>query len=110
MKKYMLVLMVALIGLLAGCNVQTIGADEYFVQIMGDGEEFGEDDRVRYAYDLIGYNEDGNALNLVFTANKNLRHDAFLKIYYKEKKEEVILYEEVAESEVPEAALEQLVE
>lgn len=106
----MLVLMIALIGLLAGCHVQTIGTDEYFVQIVDDGEEYGEADRVRYEYDLNGYDEDGNALDLVFSANKNLRHDAFLKIYYKEKKEEVISYEEIAESEVPEAALEQLVE
>lgn len=100
--------LIAMITVLAGCNtqkLQTIGTDAYYVQIIDGGKEYETGYDPRYEYTLTGYDKDGNSTELVFTAGRQLKENAYLKIYYKEKKEEVIYYEEVAKDDVPKEAL-----
>lgn len=89
-----------------------LGAESYYVKITEDGKEI--EDRVspteaytRYEYELEGYNEEGKAQTLEFTSHKNLRHGAYIEIFYKGKKG-VTSYEERPEAEVPAKAKEQL--
>ncbi len=39
-----------------------------------------------YEYKLLGFDKDGKEKEIEFTALKNLRKEAFLRIYYSEKK------------------------
>ncbi|MGQ0421756.1 YxeA family protein, partial [Bacillus sp. HC-Mk] len=40
-----------------------------------------------YEYKLIGFDKDGKEKELEFTAQKNLRKEAFLRVYHSDKKE-----------------------
>lgn len=105
MKKIWMIAMVFALTFLTACSpqpLQTIGAAKYYVQIEEDGEAFTEFDNTRYEYNLVGYDKEGEAQTLQFTANHQLKKDAYLIIYY--KKDEVITYQEVTREEVPEAA------
>lgn len=113
MKKMLLSIvgLVALMTVLAGCNtskLQTIGADQYFVQITDGGKEIETGYEPRYEYAITGYDKKGNDQELVFTAGHQLTEGAFIKVYYKDKNEEVIYYEEVEKDDIPEKAYEQL--
>lgn len=103
MKQYLIICMALLLGLLTACNPQIIGSDKYYVQVEGNGEKYTEQAYTRYAYTLKGFDEDGKGKELTFTANDQLREDAYLLIYY--KKDEVITYEEVESDDMPEEAL-----
>lgn len=110
-----LVLLLFVVGAgiaLTAIDWNRLGAESYYVKITEDGKEF--EDRVsptevykRYEYSFEGYNADGEAKTLAFTSHKNLRHGAYLEIFYKGKKG-VTSYEERPETEVPEKAKEQL--
>jgi len=107
-KQYLIISMIIFSGLLTACNPQTIGSDEYYVQVQNDGEKFTEQNYTRYEYTLNGFDEDGKSKDMTFTANHELRKNAYLRIYY--KKDEVITYEEVEKDEMPEKALQLLKE
>ncbi|MCR8845321.1 YxeA family protein [Paenibacillus sp. SC116] len=109
----MLVVLVSV--LMAGCNIQRLGADEYYVKITGEGKM---EDGFRY-YTLKGYDKDGTEKEITFVSHKEeskgkLREDAYLRIYAKpkdkSKKEinEVTSYEEVKADELPPKAKEKL--
>jgi|SRR5699024_2828060 len=111
MKKHFMISLIAVLGLLSACSpqpLQTIGADQYYVQIEGDGQEYKSQNDTRYEYTLNGVDEDGEKEEFTFTAGKQLRKDAHLRIYSKDH--EVITYEEVEEGEVPSKALQLLKE
>src|SRR5699024_578386 len=108
MKKILIVSMSLFLLVLAGCSpqpLQTIGSTKYFVKVddAGEKQEIEEADTVRYEYNLVGYDKDGEKKDLLFTAGKELKQGAFLQVYYKE--DEVITFEEVEEGEVPEQAI-----
>jgi len=109
MKRLLMIsMMILVVGLLSACtsSIQTIGADTYYVLIQDEGDSYEEQGNVRYEYKLEGYDENGDSLLLSFTANHSLKKNAYLKIFY--KKDEVVTYEEVEKTDIPEKALEQL--
>lgn len=103
MKKIYLALGLVSILLLAACSpqpLQTFGTDKYYVKVNQDGDV---DEHGRFHYVMDGADKDGEIKSLEFSANKNLKHDHFLMIYFKD--DEVITYEEVSEEDIPEEAL-----
>ncbi len=119
MKKGIIVITVIVLGgifvlayLMTGSTWNRLGTDTYYVHITEDGTYEEEtldngDVVVRYDYRLDGYDENGKKQTLQFYTLKNLRHDAYLKIFYKESKG-VTSYEEVKKEDVPSAALQLL--
>ncbi|MEH7026118.1 YxeA family protein [Bacillus wiedmannii] len=115
MKKYMalLSLLVVFASLLVGCDINRMGKDEYYVQITIDGKEGvskSMDGKVmgkEYEYTLSGFDKEGKEKELEFMAQKNLRKEAFLRVYHSEKKG-VTAWEEVQEDELPKKAKEKL--
>lgn len=119
MKKGIIAITIVVLGgifvlayFMSGSTWNRLGTDAYYVHITEDGTYEEEtldngDVVVRYDYRLDGYDENGKKQTLQFYALKNLRHDAYLKIFYKESKG-VTSYEEVKKEEVPSAALQLL--
>lgn len=105
-------LLVGVVFTLRNVNYNRIGKDQYYVQIVGEGSEVESQDTngniyVDYEYELPGYNKNGEEKELVFTAKKQLREEAYLQIYVKDKNV-VTSYQEVQEDELPEKAAEAL--
>ncbi|HDX9690047.1 TPA: YxeA family protein [Bacillus thuringiensis] len=115
MKKYMEIfsLLVVFASLLVGCDINRMGKDEYYVQITMDGKEGvskSMDGKVmgkEYEYTLSGFDKEGKEKELQFMAQKNLRKEAFLRVYHSDKKG-VTAWEEVQEDELPKKAKEKL--
>ncbi|GGE74158.1 YxeA family protein [Priestia taiwanensis] len=107
--------LVILTTALMGCSsLNRMFKDEYYVQITGDGEfkvekADGGQDFKSYNYKLTGFDEKANDKEMEFTATKNLRKDAYLRVYYSDDKG-VTSWEEVKGNEVPEKALNKLKE
>ncbi|MFJ7367515.1 YxeA family protein [Peribacillus frigoritolerans] len=85
-----------------------MNADNYYLQITEDGvqHETKLDDgsvMTYYSYELNAKNEDGETKPLEFTAQKNLRKDAYLKMYVKNG-DEVSSYDEVKFEDIPKKA------
>lgn len=98
-------IMVIITTMLVGCNVNRMGKDQYYVQITMDGKEkitkADNEKYIYYEYNLPGFDEDGNEKEMEFNADKNLRKEAFLRIYYSDKKG-VTSWQEVQRDELPE--------
>lgn len=113
MKKGIIALSVVLIGLVGfvvfiqNVNLNRIGAEQYYVQINQDGKRV-EDSRkyVSYEYTLGGFDSNGKEKNLTFKAFKELRKEAYLRIYV--QRGGVSSYQEVKVSELPELAKQKL--
>lgn len=91
-------------------NFNRLGGDAYYTKIEGAGTKINEDlpdGYVRYEYELPAYNNNGEAATLPFTADKQLREDAYLKLYVKEGKG-VTSYQEVSFNDIPEAVQQML--
>ncbi|WP_088815228.1 MULTISPECIES: YxeA family protein [Listeria] len=107
------IITVAVLALLIGggyyfMNYNHIGADTYYTKITTDGEKENEHAQsTRYNYSLPGFNEDGEKKELDFSAIKNLRKGAYLKIYTKPIKG-VTSYEEVQKADIPKEAQEKV--
>ena len=85
-----------------------MNADNYYLQITEEGvqHETKLDDgsvMTYYSYELNAKNEDGETKPLEFTAQKNLRKDAYLKMYVKNG-DEVSSYDEVKFEDIPKKA------
>ncbi|WP_249685532.1 YxeA family protein, partial [Bacillus velezensis] len=86
--------------------------DEYYVRLAVDGKETyckdvnGEKFK-DYEYKLTGFDKDGKEKELEFTAQKNLRKEAFLRVYNSDKKG-VTAWEEVKKDELPAKVKEKL--
>ncbi|WP_429788322.1 YxeA family protein [Bacillus tropicus] len=108
MKKIIVFLSILIVfsSMLVGCNLNRIGTEKYYVQINVDGKEEeakssdGEIMGKNYTYKLVGYDKEGKEKKLDFFAQKNLRKDAFLLVYYSEEKG-VKSWEEVKKDELP---------
>lgn len=108
MKKIVTIGLGIVLLLLTACSpqpLQTIGTTKYYVAIgdKGKAQENKTEDVTRYEYHLPGFDKNGEAENLTFTAGHELKQGAFLRIYY--KKDEVITYEEVENEDIPEKAM-----
>ncbi|MCT6924493.1 YxeA family protein [Metasolibacillus sp.] len=109
----LIVLVVAALVIIATVDFNRLGKDAVYVQITGDGdiEKFTASDgevMMMYWYKQPAYKESGEAVDVKFSAGKNLRQDAYLKLYVK-KGNEVTSYDEVSYEELPDKVKEQLV-
>ncbi|KZD44978.1 hypothetical protein B4083_0561 [Bacillus cereus] len=108
MKRYIALfsILVVFTSLLVGCDINRMDKDEYYVQITMDGKEGvsksmdGEVMGKEYEYILSGFDKEGKEKELEFTAQKNLRKEAFLRVYHSDKKG-VTAWEEVQKDELP---------
>lgn len=114
MKKFLLSVLVFFIVLAAaGYAVLSIdwnrfNKEHYYVQITDapSVEEFVDTNGAVYKsywYTQTGYHEDGKEQQLNFSGQKELRQDAYLRIYVKDG-DVVTSYDEVTFEEMPEAA------
>ncbi|SFI68948.1 MULTISPECIES: YxeA family protein [unclassified Bacillus (in: firmicutes)] len=111
MKRYiaLLSILVVFASLLVGCDLNRLGKDEYYVQIKTDGIETtyeGQSSKY-FKYKLTGFDKDGKEKELEFDAQKNLSKEAFLRVYYSDKKG-VSAWEEVKKDELPAKVKEKL--
>lgn len=106
-----LALIVVIIGLV-NIDWQRLGKDHVYVQV-GDVTEVEEttldsgDVIRRYVYSTEALTKEGDKQAVTFTAAKELRSGAYLKLYVKNKNE-VTSYDEVTVADIPEAARNQL--
>ena len=118
MKKFLIVvgvlfaLGVVSIFAITKLDFNRMNADNYYLQITEDGiphEEKLDDGSVMttYSYQLDATNADGKTIPLEFTAQKNLRKDAYLKMFVK-KDNQVSSYNEVKLEDIPQKAQKQL--
>ncbi|PDM38277.1 hypothetical protein CMV37_05520 [Bacillus cereus] len=114
MKRYIALfsILVVFASLLVGCDLNRMGKDEYYVQITVDGKEYnGKSDNGEpykdYQYKLTGFDKEGKEKELEFMAQKNLRKEAFLRVYHSDKKG-VSAWEEVKKDELPAKVKEKL--
>ncbi|MFF3101308.1 YxeA family protein [Viridibacillus arvi] len=114
MKKFLIaigaLILIGVIGIvvLGTIDFNRMNADNYYVHITEDGlkkEEKQSDGKifVTYIYNLEGVSAKGEAKTFEFTASKNLRKDAYLMLYVKDKKG-VSSYDEVKLSDIPKEA------
>ncbi|AQY39117.1 YxeA family protein [Bacillus thuringiensis] len=115
MKRYIALfsLLFVFVSLLVGCDsIKRMGKDQYYVQITTDGIEKTEKDSENntfkyYEYKLPGFDKEGKEKQLEFTADKNLRKKAFLRVHHSNKKG-VVAWEEVKNEELPAKVKEKL--
>ncbi|MBC1291275.1 YxeA family protein [Listeria booriae] len=93
-------------------NFHRLGADTYYVKITQDpkttnGRASDGSAYTDYNYKLPGYDENGKEKDMDFFAQKNLRKDAYLEVFWKEDRG-VTSYEEVKKADIPKKAAEKL--
>ncbi|MEQ6854995.1 YxeA family protein [Lysinibacillus capsici] len=99
------ILFVAGLIVLMTVDFNRLNKDTYYVHITADGEveeykvDSGEIFKM-YWYELPTYDKNGEEKTLKFSAHKNLRQDAYLKLYVK-KETEVTSFDEVKFHELP---------
>ncbi|MGE8202941.1 YxeA family protein [Heyndrickxia sp. NPDC080065] len=107
-----IVLIAGFILFIQNVNINRLGADNYYVQIKGTGEKIEDKSDngeiyVSYKYTLPAYDKNGNEKKFTFTSLKQLREDAYLNLFVKDKKG-VTSYQEVKLNEIPDKAKEKL--
>jgi len=106
------ILLVGVVVLLATVDMNRFGKEHVYVQI---GEPSYTDEQkidtgqimTSYWYELPAYDDSGNVVDVEFFSKKELRQDAYLKLYVK-KGNEVTSYDEVSWEGIPKAAQEEL--
>ncbi|WP_102272092.1 YxeA family protein [Cytobacillus massiliigabonensis] len=98
--------------ILQNVNFNRLGADEYYTQIIGQGKKLEDKSDngqkyVAYEYKLSAFDKDGRKKTLTFTAQKQLRENAYLSLFVKDSKG-VTSYQEVKKEELPKKASEKL--
>jgi uncharacterized protein (TIGR01655 family) len=88
------------------------GGSYYYAKILDDGTKkvsTTQVDKIWYtfSYQEEAYSENGKVKSINFTANRNLRHGAYLRLTYNYRKG-VTKWEEVKKSDIPEKALNNL--
>lgn len=102
-----LIVLVGFVVFIQNVNLNRIGAEQYYVQINQDGKKIEEKSNsgekyVSYEYTLEGFDANGKEKRLTFRAFKELRKDAYLRLYV--KGDGVSSYQEVQAAELPEGA------
>ncbi len=107
MKRYITLfsILVVFATMLVGCDVNCMGKDEYYVQITTDakiksGVSKEGNKYTEYNYELQGFDENGNEKTVKFNGFKELRKEAFLRVFHSDKKG-VTAWEEVKKDELP---------
>lgn len=101
----MFLLFVAGLVVLMTVDFNRLNKEAYYVHITSDGEieeyklDTGEIMEM-YWYEIPAFDQNGEEKTLKFSAQKNLRHDAYMKLYVK-KETEVTSYDEVKFHELP---------
>lgn len=108
----LLVLFVGAIIIIATVDFNRLGKDHIYVQIAGtptmEETKLNSGEIMReYWYTLPAYKEDGEMIEIEFSASKELRDGAYLMLYVKNG-DEVSSYDEVELSEIPQKAKEKL--
>lgn len=108
------VILVGGLVILQNVNFNRLGAEQYYTQIIGQGKMLEDkDDRgrkyVSYEYELPAYDKDGGQKTVTFTAQKQLRENAYLSLFVKDSKG-VTSYQEVKKADLPKKASEKLSE
>ncbi|GIP56208.1 YxeA family protein [Paenibacillus woosongensis] len=106
----LVVVMIVLVGFVVSSqyvNLNRLGAQQYYVQITQDGKKMEEKlnnggKEVYYEYSMKGFDSNGKEKKLTFRAFKELRKEAYLRIYV--KGDGVSSYQEVQAAELPEGA------
>ncbi|MBB2480594.1 YxeA family protein [Bacillus sp. APMAM] len=93
-------------------NFNRLGADEYYVQINDQGKKVESkadngEKYVQYEYTLLAFDKDGKQKTFSFSAQKQLRENAYLRLYVKNKKG-VTSFQEVKKEELPQKVREKL--
>jgi len=106
------VILVGGLLVLQNVNFNRLGAEQYYTQITGPGKILEDkDDKgvkyVSYEYNLPAFDNDGSETTVTFTAQKQLRENAYLTLFLKDDKG-VTSYQEVKEDELPKKASEKL--
>ncbi|PKR82979.1 YxeA family protein [Heyndrickxia camelliae] len=106
------VVLVGGLAILQKVNFNRLGADQYYTQIIDQGKMLEDkDDRgvkyVSYEYKLPAFDKDGRQKILTFTAQKQLRENAYLTLFVKDEKG-VTSYQEVKKGDIPKKASEKL--
>lgn len=106
------IVLVGFVVFIQNVNLNRIGAEQYYVQINQDGKKIEDKSDsgqkyVSYEYTLEGFDSNGKEKVLTFTAGKELRQDAYLRVYVKGN--DVSSYQEVVATELPEQAKQKLV-
>ncbi|MUG45897.1 YxeA family protein [Paenibacillus woosongensis] len=105
------IVLVGFVVFIQNVNLNRIGAEQYYVQINQDGKRIEDKSDsgqkyVSYEYTLEGFDSNGKEKSLTFTASKELRQDAYLRVYVKGN--DVSSYQEVQPSELPGQAKQKL--
>lgn len=105
-------LMIVALVVLATVDFNRLAKDNVYVQITTDGqlETFTASDGAVYEtywYEQPAYTAAGEEMTVEFSAQKNLRHDAYLMLYMKDGNE-VTSYDEVQFDDLPKAVQEKL--
>ncbi|WP_339159923.1 YxeA family protein [Paenibacillus sp. FSL W8-0186] len=106
------IVLVGFVVFIQNVNLNRIGAEQYYVQINQDGKKIEDKSDsgqkyVSYEYTLEGFDSNGKEKVLTFTAGKELRQDAYLRVYVKGN--DVSSYQEVQATELPEQVKQKLV-
>lgn len=108
------ILMLGIVGYgLVKIDFNRLNKDVYYLQIKEDGVlekttlENGEVMK-RYNYELHAINDEGKEEELSFSAHKNLKKLAYLKMYVKKDTTSVTSYDEVNKEDIPVNALEKI--
>lgn len=107
-----LIVFIVAIVILMTMDFNRFGKENVYVQLTAEPkveEETLDTGEVmkRYWYEIPAYNEDGEEIEVEFSASKPLREDAYLMLYLDDRNE-VTSYDEVKESEIPSAAKEKI--
>lgn len=105
------IFLVGFVVFIQNVNLNRIGAQQYYVQINQDGKRIEDKSDsgqkyVSYEYTLDGFDTNGKEMTLTFTAGKELRKDAYLRVYVKGS--DVSSFQEVQAGELPEQAKQKL--
>lgn len=108
----MSILLVASVVVLATVDFNRFGKDNVYVQVGNpsytDEQKLDSGEiMTTYWYELPAYKESGRVMKVEFSAQKELRQGAYLKLYIKQGNE-VTSYDEVQASEIPSKAREEL--
>lgn len=114
LKKYIALFSILIVfaTMLVGCDLNRTGKDQYYVQITTDAKiESGVSKEghnyTDYNYELQGFDEKGNEQTVKFDGRKKLRKEAFLRVYYSDKRG-VTAWEEVKKDALPAKVKEKL--
>ena len=106
------ILLVAIVGVGSWFIYNEMNYEKCYVKITENGKEDTVGSSTVYDYTLKAYDKKGNEVPVTFSANKNLRLNAYLCVYVrkplKNNANEINKYKEVTAEQLPEKVKEKL--